>query len=503
MKSATTFVVAFLLLVQAAQAQVTYLRSQAEAVCQVFQFTGGNTYNSGTGTLIERKGKRGLIVTNHHVTPNEDNLTRVRFTNLSTGNMVEYTAKVIHTDKKYDLAFLTTVNLPDSVDPLRLAERNGFASRGENVQVMGFGGGQFRVWNSQVEGYSPTKETGFNHNVMLAPNSIAGDSGSPVLFNNRVVGVIWGKQPYYRNQTDAAFRQNVVWKSEGSCIVPISDIVNDQLGDWSFTTNVGFPQLSSVNPKPSGKGSTDDRFAKQTGGRSRSSSAPAVNVDLTQAINNAVNQAILDLDIGGIIDDAMPSAEEIAQSVYDQYGDQLKVDPQEIMDAMPSAEDIAQSVYDQYGDQLKAPPADLTSLEEAIAKLQDCCNKQEPTPVEPVDNGNTEEKPDCSQYESQIKQLNAAIAVLEQRLDREEEKDIKGDSDTFLVIYLTASNCPHCADTDSRVERMVQDGYNIRRVILKPSEVDVANLPRLTVFPGGRNIRGKDDVEVYLSTLVK
>ena len=74
-----------------------------------------------------------------------------------------------------------------------------------------------------------------------------------------------------------------------------------------------------------------------------------------------------------------------------------------------------------------------------------------------------------------------------------------------LGIYLTARglDLPDLAQTDAAVDEKIEDGHNLRVVVLSPREVSVNDIPRLVLFPGGQVIRGGSNIRMYLANLVR
>jgi hypothetical protein len=76
---------------------------------------------------------------------------------------------------------------------------------------------------------------------------------------------------------------------------------------------------------------------------------------------------------------------------------------------------------------------------------------------------------------------------------------------TPLGIYLTARglDIQDLAQTDAAVDEKIEDGHNIRVVVLSPRELSVADIPRLVLFPGGKVIRGGSNIRMHLANLVR
>ena len=103
------------------------------------------------------------------------------------------TATVAATDPHADLAVIRVV-APDDAVVVPVAGEGGWPEQGARVELCGYGGSENRLrhWTAKVDGYALTMGTGKHQTLQVDTQTIGGDSGGPILYAGRVVGVIWG-----------------------------------------------------------------------------------------------------------------------------------------------------------------------------------------------------------------------------------------------------------------------------------------------------------------------
>ncbi len=143
----------------------------------------------GSGTLIDARGKFGLVVTNWHVVRDAAGPITVEF---PEGHKSQ--AEVIRTDKDWDLAALSI--LRPRAEPLPITAQA--PQIGEWLSIAGYGGGQFRAAAGFVRAYNSPSIDLPQEFIELSAEARHGDSGGPIL-NQRgeVCGVLFGSAPGY------------------------------------------------------------------------------------------------------------------------------------------------------------------------------------------------------------------------------------------------------------------------------------------------------------------
>jgi hypothetical protein len=143
----------------------------------------------GSGTLIDARGKFGLVVTNWHVVRDAAGTIQVEFPD---GN--KSPAEVVRTDKDWDLAALSIFR--PSADPLPVTEVA--PQKGDWLTIAGYGSGDYRQASGVCTQYlAPSSDLPYEL-IELATEARQGDSGGPIL-NQRgeVCGVLFGSGPGY------------------------------------------------------------------------------------------------------------------------------------------------------------------------------------------------------------------------------------------------------------------------------------------------------------------
>jgi hypothetical protein len=143
----------------------------------------------GSGTLIDARGKFGLVITNWHVVRDASGPITVEF---PEGH--KSPAEVIRTDKDWDLAALSIVR--PKAEPLPIT--SDAPQIGEWLAIAGYGSGEYRAASGYVRAYnSPSTDLPAEF-IELSAEARHGDSGGPIL-NQRgeLCGVLFGSAPGY------------------------------------------------------------------------------------------------------------------------------------------------------------------------------------------------------------------------------------------------------------------------------------------------------------------
>ncbi|TAN86150.1 MAG: tetratricopeptide repeat protein, partial [Phormidium sp. SL48-SHIP] len=151
----------------------------------------------GTGWVIHQEGDITLIVTNRHVVSDEnterpsDSIEIELYSQNDPEHRLRFPAQIRDiTDPgdPLDLAVLEVRNLPDDIEPLPLA--NSPVSMDADIRIIGH----------PLTGTPWTLQRGYIANITAEPdqqnlqiggtNLAVGNSGSPVIYNNEVVGLV-------------------------------------------------------------------------------------------------------------------------------------------------------------------------------------------------------------------------------------------------------------------------------------------------------------------------
>ena len=154
--------------------------ADSRAVLQVFGGAG-----AGCGTLVRVDGQRGWLLTAAHVV---EGSPRCR-AQWATGEARD--GQVVASDDQLDVA-LVVLDAPLDAITLPLAGADQWPRQGDVVELIGYGGGRLRHWSAKVNGYALTGQTQRHQTLSIDTQTIGGDSGGAIAFNDRLVGVIWG-----------------------------------------------------------------------------------------------------------------------------------------------------------------------------------------------------------------------------------------------------------------------------------------------------------------------
>lgn len=207
------------------------------AVCRVKAGGAGGTF-AGTGTLIDKDGHIGIVITNAHIVRGNPGKIACEFPN---GRVME--ATVARVEEPMDLALLVISD--HEAEPVDVSEAS--PQPGETVTVQGYGSGQYRAVSGRVGRYasfgSPQSMSGgrqvgremapggATNTFAIAVQTRPGDSGSPV-FNGRgqLVGVLWGGGQGDSEAVPSALVHNFVLTS-GRYLLPWNARINDPARD--------------------------------------------------------------------------------------------------------------------------------------------------------------------------------------------------------------------------------------------------------------------------------
>lgn len=137
----------------------------------------------GTGILI----RSDLIITNYHVVRDRAVKGRVGIVRVLFPDWSVHIAKVIKTDKRWDLAALRIK--PVLLPPMEFGSQPKI---NEIVIVGGYGPGWYETDSGGVlKFYQPNRNAARDW-IQIAAKARKGDSGGPILRNGKLVGVLFG-----------------------------------------------------------------------------------------------------------------------------------------------------------------------------------------------------------------------------------------------------------------------------------------------------------------------
>ena len=156
------------------------------AVVQVVSSSG-----RGSGTVVKfiKDSKEhpeyyiGLILTASHVIHNTDDLFIVDYRNGKRTIRNSAVVKNSTTIDRYNDVGLIRALIPDEIIPMQVSSEK--PQMGEVVELAGYGAGGIRHWLAQYGG-SPLANDG----LIILSWAIQGDSGGPVIYKGKVIGVI-------------------------------------------------------------------------------------------------------------------------------------------------------------------------------------------------------------------------------------------------------------------------------------------------------------------------
>jgi S1-C subfamily serine protease len=166
--------------------------AEAAAVPAWANAVGSITMKSSSGgscTYFQKDEQgHGWVVTNNHVV-GRSKQGKVRFPNGESSD-----ATVVWRSLTADVAVLM-ITAPRSISPIPLAMKEQMPSTGDQVTMVGYGGGGgITIWHALVKGRGRRAS-----DIAIATNTISGDSGGGAFFNGRLAGVNWGGPTWGRN----------------------------------------------------------------------------------------------------------------------------------------------------------------------------------------------------------------------------------------------------------------------------------------------------------------
>lgn len=154
----------------------------------------------GSGTLVGRTAKHGIVLTNWHVVRDATGQISVRFP-----NGFRSAATVLDTDETWDLAALM-IWRPD-VEPVSIANKK--PQSGDRLTIAGYGSGTYREATGKVTQFvSPGEDQPFEM-VEVDVEARSGDSGGPILNEDgQMAGVLFGSA---KGHTNGSHSRRVLW----------------------------------------------------------------------------------------------------------------------------------------------------------------------------------------------------------------------------------------------------------------------------------------------------
>ena len=169
-------------------AQTWEKSEEADYHSSIVKITGGGY--SGSGTVIEfiEDSKKhegyyiGYILTASHVIADRDTLFKVFFGN-GTNTINNKVISKSQIDTGFDDIALIRALIPDDIKPMEIS-KDPVPIEAE-VELCGYGTGQLRHWKAKYGG-SVMNDGGH----IVFSWAIQGDSGGPIIYKGKVVGVI-------------------------------------------------------------------------------------------------------------------------------------------------------------------------------------------------------------------------------------------------------------------------------------------------------------------------
>ena len=144
---------------------------------------------SGSGTLTAVYGAQGLVLTASHLFEGTIGPITVEFTDGQISG-----ARILAIDHKLDVAALW-IYAPKGIHALPIAERDPLI--GQQIEIWGYGPKRFRSFEARVS--RPIPMSGDPPRTLVAAQgiedkqvTIPGDSGGPMVWDGKIVGVHWG-----------------------------------------------------------------------------------------------------------------------------------------------------------------------------------------------------------------------------------------------------------------------------------------------------------------------
>jgi S1-C subfamily serine protease len=143
-----------------------------------------NATSFGSGTLIYRQGKQGILITNYHVIKNAQDDILVTFP-----SGFRSSAKVVASDPRWDLAALL-IWAPE-IQPVVITDNP--AKPGDTLTIAGYGSGRYQASSGICSQYVSPGINQPREMVELRAVARQGDSGGPIFNQNgELAGVLFG-----------------------------------------------------------------------------------------------------------------------------------------------------------------------------------------------------------------------------------------------------------------------------------------------------------------------
>jgi S1-C subfamily serine protease len=143
-----------------------------------------NATSFGSGTLVYRQGKQGILITNYHVIKDAQDDILVTFP-----NGFRSSAKVVATDPRWDLAALL-IWAPE-IQPVVITDNP--AKPGDTLTIAGYGSGRYQASSGICSQYVSPGTNQPPEMVELRTVARQGDSGGPIFNQNgELAGVLFG-----------------------------------------------------------------------------------------------------------------------------------------------------------------------------------------------------------------------------------------------------------------------------------------------------------------------
>ena len=143
-----------------------------------------NATSFGSGTLVYRQGKQGILITNYHVIKDAQDDILVTFP-----NGFRSSAKVVATDPRWDLAALL-IWAPE-IQPVVITDNP--AKPGDTLTIAGYGSGRYQASSGICSQYVSPGKNQPREMVELRTVARQGDSGGPIFNQNgELAGVLFG-----------------------------------------------------------------------------------------------------------------------------------------------------------------------------------------------------------------------------------------------------------------------------------------------------------------------
>ena len=164
----------------------SFPRDYHSSIVQVISPSG-----RGSGTVVKfiKDSKKhpayyiGLILTASHVIRNTDDLFVIDYRNGKRTVKNSAVVKNPTSVDRYNDVGLIRALIPDEIIPMQVSAEK--PQMGEVVELAGYGSGVIRHWLAQYGG-SPLANDG----LIILSWAIQGDSGGPIIYKGKVIGVI-------------------------------------------------------------------------------------------------------------------------------------------------------------------------------------------------------------------------------------------------------------------------------------------------------------------------